>query len=40
MNNNANNLFEHIKESPYFNERLEDIEKNFINFVMKLDYYL
>jgi hypothetical protein len=26
MNNNANNLFEHIKKSPYFSKRLEDMK--------------
>jgi hypothetical protein len=30
MNNNANNLFEHIKQSPYFSKRLEDMNYTYI----------
>jgi hypothetical protein len=28
----SNNLFEHIKESPYFSKRPEDMKKIFIYF--------
>jgi len=30
MNNNANNLFEHIKESPYFSKRPKDMKYVYI----------
>jgi hypothetical protein len=36
MNNNANNLFEHVKKSPYFSKRLEDMKYiyNFLFFFL------
>jgi hypothetical protein len=39
MSNNANNLFEHIKKSPYFSKRPEDMKKTHISSPTLLSTY-